>query len=164
LTYFSDWWIQLFGESEGKERKGIFPSKANFPTDLHSLGQYIQDGERLLFETVLRVTEDKYPLHIEHDQDNLDELNYLEEMTLHEINLIASDASIVAHVEGGVPNIVIDIPALNDYYFGYLVYFFKKACAMSGYLLGVNPFDQPGVESYKRHMYEMLGKPGYVNV
>jgi len=164
LRYFSDWWVQLFGESEGKDGKGIFPTTANFPTDLHSLGQYIQDGPRHLFETIIRVKNEAKNMFIEKDEANLDDLNYLTGKSLSEINRVASDATLLAHVEGGVPNLVIDIRALDAYTFGYMVYFFEKACAVSGYILGVNPFDQPGVESYKTHMFEMLGKPGYEKV
>lgn len=164
LRYFSEWWVQLFGESEGKEGKGIFPTTANFTTDLHSLGQYIQEGPRRLFETVLRVQSEEKELYIQHEENNLDGLNYLAGKSLHEINITASEATLKAHVDGGVPNIIIDLPRLDAYTFGYMVYFFKKACAASGYLLGVNPFDQPGVEAYKRNMFEMLGKPGYEGV
>ena len=163
LRYFSDWWIQLFGESEGKDGKGIFPAVANFPTDLHSLGQYIQDGRRQLFQTILRVDEEAETVVVERDEANLDGLNYLVGKSLNEINRVASDAALKAHVDGGVPNMVVDLPRLDAYTFGYIVYFFKKACAMSGYLLEVNPFDQPGVEAYKTNMFEMLGKPGYVS-
>lgn len=162
LRYFSDWWVQLFGESEGKDGKGIFPAVANFPTDLHSLGQYIQDGRRQLFQTILRVDEEDETIVVERDEENLDELNYLVGKSLNEINRVASDAALMAHVDGGVPNMVLDLPRLDAYTLGYTVYFFKKACVMSGYLLGINPFDQPGVEAYKRNMFEMLGKPGYV--
>src|SRR5699024_8559247 len=158
LCYLSDWWVQLYGESEGKNGKGIFPATVNFPTDLHSLGQYIQDGKRNLFQTIVRVGEENGHIHIAHDDANVDELNYLTGKTLTEINRVASEATLKAHVSGGVPNMVIDLPKLDAYTFGYLVYFFKKACAMSGYLLGVNPFDQPGVEAYKNNMFEMLGK------
>lgn len=158
LCYLSDWWVQLYGESEGKNGKGIFPATVNFPTDLHSLGQYIQDGKRNLFQTIVRVREEDGHMQIPHDDANVDELNYLTGKTLTEINRVASEATLKAHVSGGVPNMVIDLPRLDAYTFGYLVYFFKKACAMSGYLLGVNPFDQPGVEAYKNNMFEMLGK------
>lgn len=160
LRYFSEWWVQLFGESEGKDGKGVFPTTANFTTDLHSLGQYIQDGPRRLFETVLRVQSEEKDLYIEQEENDLDGLNYLAGKSLHDINLTASEATLKAHVDGGVPNIIIDLPALDAYTFGYMVYFFEKACAVSGYLLGVNPFDQPGVEAYKRNMFEMLEKPG----
>ena len=158
LRYMADWWTQLFGESEGKNGKGIFPVSVNYPTDLHSLGQYIQDGERHLFQTIVRVREEDAQIAVTHDVENVDELNYLTGKSLSEINRVASEATLKAHVSGGVPNMVIDLPELDAYTFGYLVYFFKKACAMSGYLLDVNPFDQPGVEAYKNNMFEMLGK------
>ena len=161
LSSLSNWWVQLFGESEGKDGKGILPIAANFTTDLHSLGQYIQEGRRHLFETVLRVQSEKEDFYIQHEENDLDGLNYLTGKSLHEINTIASEATLLAHIDGGVPNLVIDLPTLDAYTFGYLVYFFEKACAVSGYLLGVNPFDQPGVEAYKQNMFEMLGKPGY---
>ena len=164
LRFFSDWWVQLFGESEGKDGKGIFPTAANFTTDLHSLGQYIQEGRRNLFETVLRVQSEAEDLYIEQEENDLDGLNYLVGKSLHEINITASEATLKAHVDGGVPNMVVDLPALDAYTFGYMVYFFEKACAVSGYLLGVNPFDQPGVEAYKQNMFEMLGKPGYEKI
>ena len=164
LRFFSDWWVQLFGESEGKDGKGIFPTAANFTTDLHSLGQYIQEGRRNLFETVLRVQSEAEDLYIEQEENDLDGLNYLAGKSLHEINITASEATLKAHVDGGVPNMVVDLPALDAYTFGYMVYFFEKACAVSGYLLGVNPFDQPGVEAYKQNMFEMLGKPGYEKI
>src|SRR5699024_2653368 len=143
--------------------EAIFPAVANFPTDLHSLGQYIQDGRRQLFQTILRVNEEAETIVVGRDEENLDELNYLVGKSLNEINRVASDAALMAHVDGGVPNMVLDVPRLDDYTFGYIVYFFKKACVMSGYLLEVNPFDQPGVEAYKTNMFEMLGKPGYVS-
>ncbi|MEI3613234.1 glucose-6-phosphate isomerase [Pseudogracilibacillus sp. SO30301A] len=161
LRFFSDWWVQLFGESEGKEGKGIFPTAATFTTDLHSLGQYIQEGRRNLFETVLRVQFEEKDLYVEREENDLDGLNYLVGKSLHEINITASEATLKAHIDGGVPNLVIDLPIIDAYTFGYMVYFFEKACAVSGYLLGVNPFDQPGVEAYKQNMFEMLGKPGY---
>lgn len=161
LISFSDWWVQLFGESEGKDGKGVFPATAQFSTDLHSFGQYIQDGPRKLFETIIKVKSCTVEVMIENDLSNLDGLNYLVGQSLHDINTKACEASIIAHTEGGVPNIEINIPRMDAYTFGYIVYFFQKACAMSGYLLGVNPFDQPGVESYKRNMYRLLGKTGY---
>ena len=161
LQYFSEWWKQLFGESEGKDQKGIFPTSANFSTDLHSLGQYIQEGRRDLFETVLHVNESKNNITIEDDEGNADGLNYLSGKTLHEINDKAYQGTLLAHTDGGVPNLVVKIPKLDAYTFGYLVYFFEKACAVSGYLLGVNPFDQPGVEAYKKNMFALLGKPGF---
>lgn len=161
LHYFAEWWKQLFGESEGKDNKGIYPSSANFSTDLHSLGQYVQEGRRNLFETVLHVNESKYDITVEAEEDNLDGLNYLASKTIHEINDKAFQGTLLAHTDGNVPNLIVEIPKLDAYTFGYLVYFFEKACAISGYLLGVNPFDQPGVEAYKRNMFALLGKPGY---
>lgn len=161
LQYFAEWWKQLFGESEGKDQKGIFPSSANFTTDLHSLGQYIQDGRRDLFETVLFVNNAKQELTLEEDEQNLDGLNYLAGKTISEINKKAYQGTLLAHTDGNVPNLVVELPELNAYTFGYIVYFFEKACAISGYLLGVNPFDQPGVEAYKKNMFALLGKEGF---
>jgi len=154
--YFQEWWKQLFGESEGKDGKGIFPASATYSTDLHSFGQYVQDGERHLFQTILHVQEDTKPLYIKNDPHNLDGLNYLTDTSLGEINHKAFAGALQAHVDGGVPNIVINIPSINAFTFGYLVYFFEKACAISGYILGVNPFDQPGVEEYKKNMSKLL--------
>ncbi|WP_042143006.1 glucose-6-phosphate isomerase [Paucisalibacillus sp. EB02] len=161
LQYFSEWWKQLYGESEGKDQKGIYPTSANFSTDLHSLGQYIQDGRRDLFETVIHVNQSKLELTLEAEENNSDGLNYLANKTIHEINDKAYQGTLLAHTDGGVPNLIIDVPALDAYTFGYLVYFFEKACALSGYLLGVNPFNQPGVEAYKKNMFALLGKPGF---
>lgn len=161
LQYFSEWWKQLFGESEGKDQKGIYPSSANFSTDLHSLGQYIQEGRRDLFETVLNVEKSRHELTIEKEENDLDGLNYLAGETVDFVNKRAFEGTMLAHTDGGVPNLIVNIPELNAYTFGYLVYFFEKACAMSGYLLGVNPFDQPGVEEYKVNMFALLGKPGF---
>ncbi|WP_404453831.1 glucose-6-phosphate isomerase [Virgibacillus necropolis] len=161
LQYVSEWWKQLFGESEGKDQKGIFPASANFTTDLHSLGQYVQDGRRDLFETVLHVNSSKKEITVKEDQQNLDGLNYLTGKSLHEINDKAYQGTMIAHTDGNVPNLVVELPALDAYTFGYMVYFFEKACAISGYLLGVNPFDQPGVEAYKKNMFALLGKPGF---
>ena len=161
LQYFSEWWKQLYGESEGKDQKGIYPTSANFSTDLHSLGQYIQDGRRDLFETVIHVNQSKWELTLEEEDNNSDGLNYLAGKTIHEINDKAYQGTLLAHMDGGVPNLIIDVPALDAYTFGYLVYFFEKACALSGYLLGVNPFNQPGVEAYKKNMFALLGKPGF---
>lgn len=158
LQYFAEWWKQLFGESEGKEGKGIFPASVNFTTDLHSLGQYIQDGRRELFETVLKVENVDHEILLEEEETDLDNLNYLAGHTVSYVNQMAFQGTLQAHVSGGVPNLVITIPRLDAYTFGYLAYFFEKACAMSGYLLGVNPFDQPGVEDYKRNMFALLGK------
>lgn len=158
LFYFSEWWKQLYGESEGKEFKGIFPAAVTYTTDLHSLGQYVQDGRRNLFETVLNVQKSETDIVIDYDNENLDELNYIAGKNLSYVNQKAMEATIDAHVDGDVPNIVIDIDSLNEKSIGHLIYFFEKACAMSGFLLGVNPFDQPGVEKYKNNMYELLGK------
>ena len=159
--FFQEWWKQLFGESEGKDGKGIFPAAANYSTDLHSLGQYVQDGERHLFQTILSVKEDRKPLYVEADEQNLDGLNYVVGKSLAEINEKAFEGALQAHNDGGVPNLVIEIPTIDAFTFGYLVYFFEKACAISGYTLGVNPFDQPGVEAYKKNMFHLLGKPGH---
>ncbi len=161
LHYFAEWWKQLFGESEGKDQKGIYPASADFSTDLHSLGQYIQEGRRDLFETVLKLEEPRHELIIEAEENDLDGLNYLAGKTVDFVNTKAFEGTLLAHTDGGVPNLVITLPKLDEYTFGYLVYFFEKACAMSGYLLGVNPFDQPGVEAYKKNMFALLGKPGY---
>lgn len=161
LQYFAEWWKQLFGESEGKEHKGIFPAAASFSTDLHSMGQYIQDGARILFETVLNVENATKDITIQSDADNIDGLNFLEGKTISYVNGKAFLGTVLAHNDGGVPNIIINIPKIDAYHFGNLVYFFEKACAVSGYILGVNPFDQPGVEAYKKNMFALLGKPGY---
>ncbi len=161
LFYFGEWYKQLFGESEGKNGKGIFPTYLNYTTDLHSMGQYVQDGMRNIFETILNVEKSEYKIEINKDEDNLDRLNYLSGKTLDYVNRMAMRGSILAHEDGGVPNLIINIPEISPYYFGYLVYFFEKACGMSGYLLGVNPFNQPGVEAYKTNMFRLLGKPGY---
>ncbi|MFG6148187.1 glucose-6-phosphate isomerase [Halobacillus sp. B23F22_1] len=161
LQYFSEWWKQLFGESEGKDQKGIYPSSANFSTDLHSLGQYVQDGRRDLFETVLHVETPKSDFTIEEEEQNLDGLNYLAGQTVDYVNEKAYQGTMLAHTDGQVPNLIVHLPKLDAYTFGYLVYFFEKACAVSGYLLGVNPFDQPGVEAYKKNMFALLGKPGF---
>ncbi|MFC4558621.1 glucose-6-phosphate isomerase [Virgibacillus kekensis] len=161
LQYFSEWWKQLFGESEGKDQKGLFPASVNFTSDLHSMGQYIQDGRRNLFETVLHVKKSRKDLTLESDSQNADGLNYLAGKTIHEINDKAFEGTLLAHTDGEVPNLVVSLPELDAYTFGYMVYFFEKACAISGYLLGVNPFDQPGVEAYKKNMFALLGKPGF---
>ncbi|RBP05371.1 glucose-6-phosphate isomerase [Rossellomorea aquimaris] len=161
LQYFSEWWKQLLGESEGKDQKGIYPSSANFSTDLHSLGQYVQEGRRDIFETVIKVSEPRHELKIEKADSDLDGLNYLAGETVDFVNNKAFEGTLLAHTDGGVPNLIVEIPAMDAYTFGYLVYFFEKACAMSGYLLGVNPFDQPGVEAYKVNMFALLGKPGF---
>lgn len=160
----AEWWKQLFGESEGKEGKGLFPASLVYPTDLHSIGQFIQDGPRNMFQTVLYVENEPDEIIIPHDEENLDNLNYLAGTSLHDVKEKVFEAALLAHEEGNVPNLVIRVPEMTPYYFGYLVYFFQKACAMSGYLLGVNPFDQPGVEAYKRKMFQLLGKPGYEKI
>lgn len=161
FTMMTEWFKQLFGESEGKDGKGIYPAAATFSTDLHSMGQYIQQGRRSLFETVVRFGKPKTEFSIPRIDEDIDGLNFLAGKTMHEVNSKACDATILAHNDGGVPNLVLEVPEINEKEFGYLVYFFEKVCAVSGYLLGVNPFDQPGVESYKRNMFALLGKPGY---
>ncbi|NPA69047.1 MAG: glucose-6-phosphate isomerase [Chlorobi bacterium] len=160
LNFFAEWWKQLYGESEGKDGKGIFPASAGFTTDLHSLGQYIQDGKRNLFETIISVEKSKHKIILEKDEQNLDNLNYLAGKQIEEINKSAEQGTLKAHIDGGVPNIRISIPEINEYNIGKLIYFFERACGISGYILGVNPFDQPGVEEYKRNMFRILGKPG----
>lgn len=161
LHYFQEWWKQLYGESEGKDGKGIFPAAASFSTDLHSLGQYIQDGERHLFQTILDVADAKSDITIEATELDVDGLNYLAGKTVNEVNRKAFEGALQAHVDGGVPNLIVNIPRLDAFTFGYMVYFFEKACAISGYVLGVNPFDQPGVEAYKENMFRLLEKPGF---
>ncbi|MCZ0704249.1 glucose-6-phosphate isomerase [Natronobacillus azotifigens] len=161
LQYFSEWWKQLFGESEGKDFKGIYPSSANFSTDLHSLGQYVQEGRRDLFETVLHVETPKHDITLEKADQDLDGLNYLAGETVDFVNQKAYQGTMLAHTDGQVPNLILHLPKLDAYTLGYVVYFFEKACAISGYLLGVNPFDQPGVEAYKKNMFALLGKPGF---
>lgn len=161
LQYFGEWWKQLYAESEGKDNKGIFPSSLNFSTDLHSLGQYVQDGQRMLFETVLNVQSPKLDVVLEEEPVDLDGLNYLAGQTMDFVNKKAFEGTLLAHVDGGVPNLVLNIPELNAFTMGKLIYFFEKACGISGYLLGVNPFDQPGVEEYKKNMFTLLGKKGY---
>ena len=161
MHYFIEWWKQLFGESEGKEHKGIFPAGAEFTTDLHSLGQFIQDGSRIMFETVLSFENSETDITINNDEDNLDNLNYLVGKKLSYINQKAMEGTIKAHVAGEVPNIKINIKDLTTKSIGELIYFFEKACAMSAELLEVNPFNQPGVEAYKTNMFELLEKPGY---
>jgi len=161
LFYLGEWWKQLFGESEGKDNKGLFPAGASFSTDLHSLGQYIQDGERHLFETVLNIGKARKEATIEKDKLDLDGLNYLTGKTVDYVNNKAFLGTLLAHTDGGVPNVILNIPEISPYSFGYLVYFFEKACAVSGYVLGVNPFNQPGVEDYKKNMFALLEKPGY---
>lgn len=161
LHYFGEWWKQLYGESEGKDGKGIFPAAVDNSTDLHSMGQWIQDGERSIFETVLSVDTTKYEVTIPSDTDNLDGLNYIAGKRVDQVNKMAELGTRIAHVDGNVPNLIVSIPALNELYLGQLIYFFEKACGISGYLLGVNPFNQPGVEAYKRNMFALLEKPGY---
>ena len=161
LHYFIEWWKQLFGESEGKEQKGIYPSGAEFTTDLHSLGQYIQEGRRNLFETVINVEKTENDITMKLEEDDLDKLNYLEGKTLNFVNKKTMEGTIEAHTEGDVPNIVINIEKLDANNIGQLIYFFELACAMSGSILGINPFNQPGVEKYKKNMFRLLGKPGY---
>lgn len=161
LRYISEWWKQLYGESEGKEGKGILPHSLCYTTDLHSMGQYVQDGQRILFETVMHVEESGHRVAIPHDDQDLDGLSYLEKKSLTEINHQAERGTIMAHNAGGVPVIHILMPTVNAYYVGQLLYLFELACGVSGYMLGVNPFDQPGVEAYKRNMFQLLGKPGY---
>ena len=161
LHYVSEWWKQLYGESEGKEHKGIFPASVDFTTDLHSMGQWIQDGERTIFETVISVQEMNHEVRVPANEANLDGLNFLAGKRVDDVNKMAELGTMLAHVDGGVPNLKIELPKLNEYYLGELLYFFEKACGISGYLLGVNPFDQPGVEAYKANMFALLEKPGY---
>ncbi len=161
FTMMNEWFKQLYGESEGKDGKGIFPASVVCSTDLHSMGQYIQDGVRMLFETSVVFSKPKREVTIKADEVNADGLNFLAGKTMDFVNRKAYEGTLLAHVDGGVPNICIEIPEMNEYEFGYLVYFFEKACAISGYILGVNPFNQPGVESYKKNMFALLGKPGY---
>ena len=161
LHFFAEWWKQLFGESEGKDNKGIFPAACNFTTDLHSMGQWIQEGERSIFETVISVEEPENKLLFPHDEENLDGLNFLEGKRIDDVNKMAELGTRLAHVDGGVPNIRISVPRLNAYYIGQLIYFFEIACGISGNLLQVNPFNQPGVEAYKKNMFALLNKPGY---
>ena len=161
VHYLAEWWKQLFGESEGKEGKGLYPTSADFSADLHSLGQYIQQGQRLFFETVVSIGKPEVEFVIESDKENLDGLNFIAGKTLDYVNKKATDGVILAHVDGNVPNLGINIPEATPYHLGYTFYFFEKACGVSGYLLGVNPFDQPGVEAYKKNMFALLGKPGY---
>jgi glucose-6-phosphate isomerase len=161
LHFVTEWWKQLYGESEGKDQKGIFPAGVDFSADLHSMGQYIQDGLRNIFETVLNVETPRKRMTVKADKDNVDGLNFLAGKEMDYINKKAFEGTLLAHTDGGVPNLILNIPELNEYWFGNLVYFFEKACGISGYLLGVNPFDQPGVEAYKKNMFALLGKPGY---
>ena len=161
IQYFGEWWKQLYGESEGKDGKGIFPASVNFSTDLHSMGQYIQEGRRNIFETVINVEKARHEITIEANEDNADGLNFLAGKTMDFVNKKAFEGTLLAHNDGGVPNLIVNVPELTPYYVGKLIYFFEKACGLSGYVLGVNPFDQPGVEAYKKNMFALLGKPGF---
>ncbi|MDD5185594.1 MAG: glucose-6-phosphate isomerase [Paludibacter sp.] len=161
LHFIGEWWKQLYGESEGKENKGIFPAAVDFTTDLHSMGQWIQEGERSIFETVISVKASNYTKIFPHDESNLDGLNFLAGKRVDEVNKMAELGTMIAHIDGGVPNLKVELPSLNEYYLGQLLYFFEKACGISGYVLGVNPFDQPGVEAYKKNMFALLEKPGF---
>ena len=161
LHYFGEWWKQLYGESEGKDGKGIFPAAVDFTTDLHSMGQWIQEGERTIFETVISIKESNYTKIFPTSEANLDGLNFLAGKRVDEVNKMAELGTMIAHIDGGVPNLKVELPKLNEYYLGQLIYFFEKACGISGYLLGVNAFDQPGVEAYKKNMFALLEKPGF---
>ena len=161
LHYFMEWWKQLYGESEGKDHKGIYPSSVDFSTDLHYMGQWIQEGERTIYETVISVETPNHELHVPSDEENLDGLNFLAGKRVDEVNKMAELGTQLAHVDGGVPNMRVSVPKLNEYYLGQLIYFFEKACGISGYLLEINPFNQPGVEAYKKNMFALLNKPGY---
>ncbi len=161
LSFISEWWKQLYGESEGKNSQGLFPASLVYSTDLHSMGQYIQDGKRLMFETVLNIQNPEANLILKKEETDLDQLNYLENMDMDSVCKKAMQGTILAHVDGGVPNLVLDIEKMDAYHLGYLLYFFMFACGVSGYMLGVNPFNQPGVEDYKKNMFALLGKPGY---
>jgi glucose-6-phosphate isomerase len=161
LNFLAEWWKQLYGESEGKENKGIFPASVSFTTDLHSLGQYVQEGLRNIFETVISIEKNKHSLQIPKDEDNFDKLNYLAGKPIDFVNKMAELGTTIAHVDGNVPNIKIILPEISAFYIGEMIYFFEKACAISGYLLNVNPFDQPGVEAYKKNMFALLEKPGF---
>ncbi len=161
FAMMAEWFKQLYGESEGKDGKGLYPSSAVFSTDLHSLGQFVQDGSRVMFETVIQFAEPQKEFFLKDDPSNVDGLNFLSNQNMSIVNRKAFEGTVIAHTEGGVPNIVLELPKLDEFELGYIIYFFEKACAISGYLLGVNPFDQPGVESYKKNMFALLGKPGY---
>ncbi len=161
FAMMNEWFKQLFGESEGKDNKGLYPSSAIFSMDLHSLGQFIQDGTRVMFETVIQFDKPQKDYFLKDDPNNIDGLNFLSGQNMSVVNRKAFEGVVIAHTEGGVPNMVLEVPTLDEYNLGYIIYFFEKACAISGYLMGVNPFDQPGVESYKRNMFALLGKPGY---
>ena len=161
LHFVAEWWKQLYGESEGKDGKAIFPASVDLTTDLHSMGQWIQDGERTIFETVLSVEQPEHTLTVPTDDEDLDGLNYLAGKRVDEVNKMAELGTQMAHIDGGVPNLRIIMPRIDEYNIGQLIYFFEKGCGISGLLLGVNPFDQPGVEAYKKNMFKLLGKPGY---
>lgn len=161
LHFVAEWWKQLYGESEGKDNLGIFPAAVDFTTDLHSMGQWIQEGERTIFETVISVKESNHEVRIPTDNADLDGLNFLAGKRVDEVNKMAELGTLLAHIDGGVPNLKIELPKLNEYYLGQLLYFFEKACGISGYILGINPFDQPGVEAYKKNMFALLAKPGF---
>lgn len=161
LHYVSEWWKQLFGESEGKDQKGLFPASVDFSTDLHSMGQYVQEGRRNLLETVLQIKKPRIEVTIQEDPENIDGLNFLAGKTMDEVNKSAFQGTLMAHIDGEVPNLVIELDEMNEYTYGEMVYFFEKACGISGHLLGVNPFDQPGVEAYKKNMFALLDKPGF---
>lgn len=161
FAMMNEWFKQLFGESEGKDGKGLYPTSAVFSTDLHSLGQFIQDGSKVLFETVVNIGKAQKDFYIDADPANMDGLNFLSDQNMSVVNRKAFEGTILAHTEGGVPNVILEVPELNETELGFMIYFFEKACAISGYMLGVNPFDQPGVESYKKNMFALLGKPGY---
>jgi glucose-6-phosphate isomerase len=161
LRLTAEWWKQLYGESEGKDKKGIYPASVEFTSDLHSMGQYIQEGRRSLFETVIQVAKPAVDLTIEAEAGDADGLNFLAGKTMDFVNKKAFEGTLLAHTDGGVPNFTLTLPELTPYYYGQLIYFFEKACGLSGYLLGVNPFDQPGVEAYKKNMFALLGKPGF---
>jgi glucose-6-phosphate isomerase len=161
LQFITEWWKQLYGESEGKQGEGIFPAGVGFTTDLHSMGQYIQDGQRMIFETVLKVGNSNKSLNIPFDPADLDGMNFIAGKSLNEVNHMAALGTVLAHIDGEVPNMEIELPKLNETTIGELLYFFEFACGLSGYILGVNPFDQPGVEAYKKNMFALLGKPGY---
>lgn len=161
FTMMAEWWKQLFGESEGKDNRGIFPASAIFSTDLHSLGQFIQEGSRVMFETVVDIKKPKQDFFLNDDPENLDGLNFLTNQNMSVVNRKAFEGTVLAHTEGGVPNVILELEDVSEKSLGYMIYFFEKACAVSGYMLGVNPFNQPGVESYKKNMFALLGKPGY---
>lgn len=161
MHYFSEWWKQLYGESEGKDNKGIFPAAADFSTDLHSMGQYVQNGMRILFETVIKVEKPRHAMNIPEQSDDLDGLGYLQGKEIDYVNTKAFEGTLLAHTDGGVPNMIVKIPTMDAYSLGYVMYFFEIAVGISGYLNGINPFDQPGVEAYKKNMFALLGKPGY---